>query len=81
MCPCVRLVDSSRLRPSPEQHPHGDGLSERCVRGDGAADLVSEGCPLARRRQPLGRQRGVDAADEVIKVEFVGVVEAGFGHV
>ncbi len=51
------------------------------MRGDGAADLVSEGGPLARRGQPLGRQRGEDATDKMVEVKFVGVVVADLGYV
>ena len=55
-------------------------LGEWRVLGDGAVDLRGEGCPLVRRGQPLGRQRRIDPADEVIEVELVGVVVADFGH-
>jgi hypothetical protein len=47
------------------------------VRRHGAADLVAEGGPLIRRRQPSGRQRQGEAADEVLEVKVVGVLEAG----
>jgi hypothetical protein len=56
-----------------EQHAHADALGERPVRGDGAADLVGECRPLAGRGKLTDRQRGVDAADQVIEVEVVCV--------
>jgi hypothetical protein len=46
-------------------------LGEALVRRHGAADLLGEGRPLIWRGQLLDRQRGVEAADEVLEVEFV----------
>ena len=59
----------------------GRRRSEALVRRHGAADQLGEGRPLIWRGQLLDRQRGVEAADEVLEVEFVCVVDAGLGHV
>jgi hypothetical protein len=75
------MVPGRSVACSSQQHPHADVLGEPQVRFQGAADLLGGGRPLIRRWQLLDWQRGVEAADEVAEVEFVCVVDAGFGHV